>query len=53
MHLIFAHGISEPAALDAQLKATPGVIDTGFFLGMADIVFSANAGGVQRLERTP
>ena len=53
VHLSFAHGISEPAALDAQLKATPGVIDTGFFLGMADIVYSASAGGVQRLERTP
>ena len=52
-HLRFADGILDPAALDARLQALPGVIDTGLFLGMADIVYSASPAGVKRLERTP
>ena len=52
-HLRFADGIPDPAALDARLQALPGVIDTGLFLGMADIVYSASPAGVKRLERTP
>ncbi len=51
-HLRLADGIPDPAALDARLRALPGVIDTGLFLGMADIVYSAGPEGVQRLERT-
>jgi ribose 5-phosphate isomerase A len=52
-HLRFAEGIPDPAALDARLQALPGVIDTGLFLGMADIVYSASPAGVKRLDRTP
>jgi ribose 5-phosphate isomerase A len=52
-HLRFADGIPDPAALDARLQALPGVIDTGLFLGMADIVYSASPAGVKRLERFP
>ncbi|MDP6658662.1 MAG: ribose-5-phosphate isomerase RpiA [Candidatus Poseidoniia archaeon] len=52
-HLRFARGIPEPTALDARLQALPGVIDTGLFLGMADIVYSAGPAGVQRLRRAP
>ncbi len=50
-HLSFTGGISDPAALDAQLQALPGVIDTGLFLGMTDVVFCSGPDGVQRLER--
>ena len=53
VHLSFTEGISDPAAFDARLQALPGVIDTGLFLGMADIVFCSGPEGVQRLERTP
>ena len=52
-HLHFADGIPDPAALDARLQALPGVIDTGLFLGMADIVYSASPAGVKRLKRIP
>ena len=52
-HLRFADGIPDPAALDARLQALPGVIDTGLFLGMADIVYSASPAGVKRLKRIP
>ena len=53
VNLSFTEGISDPAAFDARLQALPGVIDTGLFLGMADIVFCSGPEGVQRLERTP
>ncbi len=52
-HLRFADRIPDPAALDARLQALPGVIDTGLFLGLADIVYSASPAGVKRLTRTP
>ena len=51
-HLSFTEGISDPAVFDTQLHALPGVIGTGLFLGMADIVFCAGPEGVRRLERT-
>ena len=53
VHLSFAGGIAEPAALDARLRAVPGIIDTGLFLGMADVVYSAGPAGVERLDRAP
>ena len=52
VHISFTAGIDDPAALDARLLALPGVIDTGLFLGMADVVFCSGSEGVQRLERT-
>ena len=52
VHISFTAGIDDPAALDARLLALPGVIDTGLFLGMADVVFCSGPKGVQRLERT-
>ena len=52
VHISFTAGIDDPAALDARLLALPGVIDTGLFLGMADVVFCSGPEGVQRLERT-
>jgi ribose 5-phosphate isomerase A len=30
--------ISDPAGLEARLRAVPGVVDSGLFLGMADVV---------------
>ena len=52
VHISFTAGIDDPAALDARLLALPGVIDTGLFLGMADVVFCSGPEGVQRFERT-
>lgn len=37
--------IADPAALDVQIRAIPGVVDTGLFLGMADIVLVGNRNG--------
>jgi ribose 5-phosphate isomerase A len=47
-------GLSPPddaAALDRALRATPGVIDTGFFLGTASAVLLAEGGAVETLQR--
>lgn len=42
----------DPAALDRTLRDIPGVVGTGFFLGMADVVLVGQPdGSVQRLFR--
>jgi ribose 5-phosphate isomerase A len=43
--------IDDPGALDRALRAIPGVVETGLFVGRADVVFVADAAGVRRLER--
>jgi ribose 5-phosphate isomerase A len=36
--------IADPAGLEAQLEAVPGVVGTGLFLGMADVVLFGDEG---------
>ncbi len=43
--------IDDPGALDVRLRAIPGVVETGLFVGRADVVLVAGASGVERLER--
>ena len=43
--------IADPAALAGDLAQVVGVIETGLFVGMADLALVAGQGGVQRLER--
>jgi ribose 5-phosphate isomerase A len=43
--------MDEPAALDAKVRAVPGVVDTGLFLGMADVVLVGTPDGLDRLDR--
>jgi ribose 5-phosphate isomerase A len=46
------HGeISEPAALEQQLKALTGVVDSGLFCGVAQMVLVAGAAEVRKLRR--
>ncbi len=42
----------DPAAWDQALSQTIGVVETGLFIGMAETVLVAEAGGVRRLSRT-
>jgi ribose 5-phosphate isomerase A len=44
-------GFTDPAALEATLRARAGVVETGFFLGMADEVVLAGPGGIRTVER--
>jgi ribose 5-phosphate isomerase A len=46
-----AGAISDPSALDGALRAIPGVVETGLFIGRADIVVVAGSGGVRQLRR--
>jgi ribose 5-phosphate isomerase A len=52
---LHAGPIDDPAALDCKLRAIPGVVETGFFVGRADVVIVAGDGSpgerVQRLDR--
>lgn len=43
--------IPDPNALDRHLKLTPGVVETGLFLGMAERAYVAAPDGVRELAR--
>ena len=43
--------ISAPKKLNSQLKSITGVIETGLFIDIADIIYLGTAKGVQKLER--
>ena len=43
--------IEDPAATDAAIRRVPGVVDTGIFLGMADVVLVGERGAVRELKR--
>jgi len=46
----FADGISDPSALDAELRRRAGVVETGLFVGMAHVALIADEQRVE--ERT-
>jgi len=43
--------IPSPAQLDQALHALPGIVDTGLFVGRADVVLVAGKAGVKELRR--
>jgi len=43
--------IGDPAGLERTLDSVPGVVDSGLFVGMADLVVVQTGSGVRRLER--
>ena len=43
--------IDDPGALDRSLRAIPGVVETGLFVGRADLVLVAGPEGVRRMAR--
>ena len=53
-NLIYDLGVeplADPQRLDRLLHALPGVVETGLFLGRADVVVVASDAGVRRLTR--
>jgi len=42
--------IQDPASLDERLHGIPGVVETGLFVGRADVVLVADTPAVRRLE---
>ena len=43
--------IAKPGELDAKLKMIPGVVETGFFVGLTDIAYVGSVGSVEKIER--
>lgn len=43
--------VDDVKELDLQLKLIPGVIETGLFVGMADVVYLGKSDGVEKLVR--
>jgi ribose 5-phosphate isomerase A len=43
--------IQKPNQLEIKLKMIPGVVETGLFVGLTDIVYIASSGAIERLER--
>lgn len=44
--------LADPAALERALQATPGVVDTGLFLGIASVVLVGDTDGIREWRRT-
>jgi ribose 5-phosphate isomerase A len=42
--------IDAPKELNLRLKSIPGVIETGLFIGMADVVYAGKPAGVDKFE---
>ncbi len=42
--------IADAAGLEQRLKMIPGVVETGLFIGLADVVYLGSASGVEKLE---
>lgn len=47
----FPDGIDDPEGVESRLRALPAVVETGLFVGMADTVVVAGAGGVEVRDR--
>ncbi len=43
--------ISKPKELNQKLKAIPGIVETGLFVGMADVVYAGGKDSVQKLGK--
>ena len=43
--------IENPKELDLKLKSIPGIIETGLFIGMADIAYIGSSNDVKKMER--
>lgn len=50
--LRFDGGMRDAAEVERALRARPGIVETGLFLGMADVAVIAGAEGVQVMERS-
>jgi ribose 5-phosphate isomerase A len=43
--------IANPTELAVKVKMIPGVVETGFFVGLTDIVYVATSNNVEKIER--
>ena len=43
--------IAKPGELEVKVKMIPGVVETGFFVGLTDIVYVGTTGAVERIGK--
>jgi ribose 5-phosphate isomerase A len=43
--------VAKPGELEVKLKMIPGVVETGYFVGLTDIVYLGASGAVEKIER--
>jgi ribose 5-phosphate isomerase A len=43
--------ITKPAELEVKLKMIPGVVETGFFVGLTDIAYIGTVSAVEKIEK--
>ena len=43
--------IQKPGELEVKLKMIPGVVETGLFVNLTDIVYLATSNAVEKIER--
>ena len=43
--------IVNPAELAVKVKMIPGVVETGFFIGLTDIVYVGSVNAVEKIEK--
>ncbi len=43
--------IADPAKLETSVKMIPGVVETGFFIGLTDIAYIGTTSAVEKIER--
>ncbi len=43
--------IKDPAELAVKVKMVPGVVETGFFVGLTDIVYIGTSGAVEKIVK--
>ena len=43
--------IAKPAELEVKLKMTPGIVETGFFVGLTDIAYIGTVSAIERIDK--
>ena len=43
--------VVDPADLAVKLKMIPGVVETGFFVGLTDVAYVGTVGAVEKIEK--
>lgn len=43
--------IKNPAELEVKVKMIPGVVETGFFIGLTDIIYLGSSSAVEKIEK--
>ncbi len=43
--------IANPAKLAIQIKMIPGVVETGFFIGLTDIAYVGTVNDIEKIEK--